>query len=105
MAPDRVTLPKVKKLLPAAVAVVPLLIAPGLTLRYDVVPRLSAFEFLLCAMLLCWTTWLPGLGNLASSAMGRAFLGLNAATAAWIVVCTAASADPALSLYGSTWRS
>jgi O-antigen ligase len=95
---------KVSKLLPAIIVLVPLLIAPGLTLSYDVIPRLAVFEFLLCAMLLCWPAWLAGVRQAAASRWGRAFLAISAATAVWIVLCALTSTDPRLAFYGSSWR-
>lgn len=93
-----------KYLLPAVVVLVPLLIAPGLTLHYDVIPRLAAFELLLAGMLLCWPAWIPGVRRLARPGYGRGMLGLSAAAAIWIVSCAATSTDRNLSVYGSVWR-
>jgi len=90
--------------LAAIAALVPLALAPRLVLSYDVTPKVVIL-LAGAALALPWRRagW-EALVSLMATAPGRWLGLLSAVSALWFAVATAASADPALSLAGSTWR-
>ncbi len=78
----------------AVIGLTVLMIAPGYSFYFDVTPKLLV---LLLGAAICAVTWN---GARPSRAVTAAF----AAAAAWVVVASALSANPALSWFGSTWR-
>jgi O-antigen ligase len=83
---------------------VPLLIAPGVSLYFDVTPKIV---LLLCGASLAAMlpgAYLPGVRKLIADRSGRIFLLLLAAQSLSLAVSTTISDQPALSLTGSTWR-
>src|SRR5258708_19057887 len=90
-------------LLPAVAVLVPLAIAPHLLFYFDVTPKVV---LLVCGAAL---TLLIGPGRAAWKALwarpaGRWFCGLLAAQELSLIVASALSVAPALSLHGGTWR-
>jgi O-antigen ligase len=80
----------VSYLLAGAIALIALILAPGLSFSFDVVPKLVV---LLAA------------AAFASFPVRRSkFLWLMIAAIVWLAVSTALSARPGLSIYGSEWR-
>jgi O-antigen ligase len=76
--------------LAGAIGLIALILAPGVTFSFDIVPKLT---ILLTA------------AALASFPLRRSrFLFLMAATLVWLALATALSSRPALSFYGSAWR-
>lgn len=91
-------------LLAAIVVLVPLALAPGLALSYDVTPKVVLLVGG-AALALPWrrTDW-EALEALMATAPGKWLVRLSVASALWLAIATAVSADPALSLTGSAWR-
>jgi hypothetical protein len=87
-----------------AMAGVPLLIAPGLTLEYETTPKLVLLLVSTAGLLLCYRGWWPGAVALFETRRGRLFAGIFAAQFLSLVAATALSSQPALSLAGSSWR-
>jgi len=88
----------------AALFGVPLAIAPGLVLDFDVTPKLIVL--LLGAAILLWfgPSLSPGILLLCRCRLGRAYLIGVGVMFSSLVVSTALSNAPALSLAGTTWR-
>jgi hypothetical protein len=81
-----------------------LLIAPGLSLHFDVTPKIV---LLLCGAAFAAMlpgAYMPGVYKLFADRLGRIFLLLLAAQFLSLVVSTMISDQLALSLTGSTWR-
>ncbi len=87
-----------------AMAGVPLLIAPGLTLEYETTPKLVLLLVCTAGILLCYRAWWPGAVALFDTRRGRLFAGILAAQFLSLLAATAFSSQPALSLAGSSWR-
>jgi hypothetical protein len=87
-----------------AMAGVPLLIAPGLTLEYETTPKLVLLLVSAAGLLLCYRAWWPGAAALLETRRGRLFAGILAAQVLSLLAATAFSSQPALSLAGSSWR-
>jgi hypothetical protein len=87
-----------------AMAGVPLLIAPGLTLEYETTPKLVLLLVSTAGLLLCYRAWWPGAVALIETRRGRLFAGILAAQFLSLLAATAFSAQPSLSLAGSSWR-
>lgn len=88
----------------AVAVLVPLAIAPGLVLSYDVTPKV-AILLAGAALALPWRrSGREALAGLMGTAPGKWLGWLSASSALWLVVSTAASADAAVSLTGSAWR-
>ena len=85
--------------LPAVAALLPVVIAPGITFYFDVTPKLVILLIGVAAALVLWRGDLPLDGRL-----NRVFFILLGAQAASLAVSTAASLYPALSLNGGNWR-
>jgi O-antigen ligase len=75
------------------VGLVALIVAPGALFYFDVTPKLTVLLAGAAALCFAW----PRVAN-------RTFSLLLLATLASVALSTALSPDPALSLYGSTWR-
>ena len=91
-------------LVAGVLAGVPLLIAPTLSLHFDVMPKVV---LLLCGAgiaALLWTGYLPGARQVAADRGGRVFVLLLGAQAISVAVSSVLSADPALSVTGTNWR-
>lgn len=83
---------------------VPLLIAPGFSLYFDVTPKIV---LLLCGAGLAAMlpgAYLPGVQKLIANRHGRIFLLLLVTQGLSLAVSSIFSEQPALSLTGSTWR-
>lgn len=88
----------------AAAVLVPLAIAPGLLLSYDVTPKV-AILLAGAALALPWRrAGREALAVLMRTVPGKWLGLLSVLSALWLAVSTAASADPAISLTGSGWR-
>jgi hypothetical protein len=82
------------------VCAIPLGIAPGLFLHYDLAPKTTAACLAGAAALL----WITCAKDLRLTRPARVFLVLLAAQASLWIVATTASVHPAISIGGSTWR-
>jgi O-antigen ligase len=91
-------------LLPVSLALIPLLMAPGVLLYFDVTPKVAAL--LIAAGLALFHTKANALGLavLRSCRAGRWLTYLLAAQAASILVATIFSHDLALAITGGVWR-
>jgi O-antigen ligase len=90
-------------LLAVVIALIPLSIAPGLLFYFDVTPK----TLVLClgtAVAALWWALAGGAGFSRTSRVARWFTLVLAATAVSLAVSTLASAKPAMSFSGSTWR-
>jgi O-antigen ligase len=85
--------------LPVVAALLPIVIAPGFLFYFDVTPKLVILLIGLGIALILWRGELP-----LDSRLHRIFLLLLGAQAVSLVVSTAASVYPALSLNGGNWR-
>jgi O-antigen ligase len=92
------------RLLPASLALIPLIIAPGILFYFDLTPKVAV-------LLLTTGLWLffakpntLGVRALVASRDGRWFIGLLCAQAVSIVISTACADDVALAITGSAWR-
>jgi O-antigen ligase len=86
-------------LLAAFVALIPLILTPGLLFYFDVTPKLVALlvgTAIALPLLLAWP--------LPRGGAGRALLGLITAQAFSLALSTAVSRRPEMSLWGSNWR-
>ena len=86
------------------VAGVPIVIAPNLSLHFDVAPKVV---LLLCGagiMALLWNGYVPGARQVAADRGGRVFVLLLGAQAISLAMSSVLSADPALSVTGTNWR-
>ena len=71
-----------------------LIIAPGCFFYFDITPKLLV---LLAGAAVCALAW-------KGTRPSRAFMLVLLASAAWLMVASALSTNPALSFFGSTWR-
>lgn len=85
----------------AAVALVPLIITPGVLFYYDVTPKIAVL-FLGAALTLLLSR--IDLGLLWLHRPARWFLGIVALQWIWFALATALSSDRSLSLNGASWR-
>jgi O-antigen ligase len=90
--------------LAAALAGVPLLITPGLSLYFDITPKVVLLLCAAAAALLLPRAWWAGLRLVGSDRAGRLFLFLLAAQLLSLLLSTVFSTEPALSFGGSNWR-
>jgi len=86
------------------VALVPLAIAPGLLSAFDITPKIAILLFCESAMLLFCKQLVNGVQVLFESAAGKLFATLLAVQWLSSVASTLSSSNPALSIYGSSWR-
>jgi O-antigen ligase len=91
-------------LLPVSLALIPLLMAPGALLYFDVTPKVAALLIATGLALFHTKTNALGLAALRSCRAGRWLTYLLAAQAVSILVATIFSHDLALSITGGTWR-
>jgi O-antigen ligase len=88
----------------AAIAGVPLLITPGLSLYFDITPKVVLLLCATVAALLLPQAWWGGLRLFGSDRGGRLLLVLLAAQLLSLLLSTAFSTEPGLSFAGSNWR-
>ena len=88
----------------AAIAGVPLLITPGLSLYFDITPKVVLLLCATAAALLLPRAWWGGLRLVGSDRGGRLLLVLLAAQLLSLLLSTAFSTEPGLSFAGSNWR-
>ncbi len=91
-------------LVPLVVALIPLVITPGLLSYFDITPKIAILLFAVSSSLPWWRENERNLRALLSTAAGKWFAGLLGA--AWLAaaISTAFSLHPALSLNGGNWR-
>src|SRR6266481_8677615 len=91
-------------LVPLVVALIPLIITPGLLSYFDITPKIVILLFGASLSLLCWREHERNIRVLLSMPAGRWFAGLLGV--AWVsaVIASAFSLHPALSLHGGNWR-
>jgi O-antigen ligase len=94
----------VLRLLPVSLALIPLVIAPGLSFYFDVTPKIAVLLIAAGLALFCARENALGFHALRASRLGRWFIYLLSAQAAVIVIATAFSNDLALSIVGGAWR-
>ncbi len=85
-------------------AVVPLAVAPGVFVAYDLTPKLLALGAASCLCLASIGEWYPGLAALAASVAGRVFLAGMLVQAISLTLSSVGSEAVGLSLAGTTWR-
>jgi tetratricopeptide (TPR) repeat protein len=91
-------------LLAAVIALIPLVIAPGWFFYFDVTPKVMMLLWGTAAAAVWWT-WTGGAaGFYRASRATRWFVWAMGGMAVSLVVSTAASVNPALSVGGSSWR-
>ncbi len=91
-------------LLPALVALLPLLITPGILFHYDITPKIIILVLITAACLALPGETANGLAELWRRKTGRWLCGLAAAQVVWFGVATSLSSRPLFSLFGSNWR-
>lgn len=91
-------------LIAAFVALAPLAWAPGLSFHFDAAPKAVALQLLAGILLFQPRRLFNRLSGLYSRPSGKRLLILCALYALTLVISTAFSENPALSLYGSGWR-
>jgi O-antigen ligase len=83
---------------------VPLAIAPGLLSAFDITPKIAILLFCESVLLLFCKQLVNGAKTLFESTPGRLYLACLAAQWLSTFVSTVSSSNPALSIYGSSWR-
>ena len=96
--------PVVGLILLAVIAVTPLALMPGLFLSHDVIPKAILILTGAAGLLLMSHQWTRAIGMLWSTAHGRIFLCLVLAQSFSLLLSTAFSSQPNLSLTGTVWR-
>src|SRR5260370_9991016 len=91
-------------LVPLVVALIPLVITPGLLSYFDITPKIAILLFGVSLTLLCRSENERNLRVLLSTRAGRWFAGLLGATWLAAAIATPFSLHPALSLNGGNWR-
>src|SRR5579862_853459 len=91
-------------LLPALVALLPLLITPGILFHYDITPKIIILVLITAACLALPGEAARGLAELWRRKTGRWLCVLAAAQVVWFGVAAALSSRPLFSLFGSNWR-
>lgn len=91
-------------LVPLVVALIPLVITPGLLSYFDITPKIAILLLGLSLSLLYPSARISDFRALMASRAGRWFTTLILATWVWDAVATAASLEPLLSLNGGAWR-
>src|SRR5947209_11285365 len=86
------------------VALVPLLITPGLLFYFDITPKIAGVLLGVSLALLCWRENSHNLFTFVRTRTGRWFTILLVVQLLLLALATALSTNPALSLFGSTWR-
>jgi O-antigen ligase len=85
-------------------ALVPLAIAPGLVSAYDITPKVAILLVCVSVMLLFCKQLVNGVRTLFDSTRGKLYLAFLAAQWLSLFISTLGSTNPALSVYGSSWR-
>lgn len=85
-------------------ALVPLAIVPGLVSAYDITPKVTILLVCESVILLFCKQLVNGVRVLFDSTRGKLYLAFLAAQWLSIFVSTLSSANPTLSVYGSSWR-
>jgi hypothetical protein len=96
--------PPVAAIITILVAGTPLCLLPGVFLSHDVAPKVVITLCGAAILLLLLRQWASGIRRLWDTNPGRWFLLLAAAQCVSIVISTAASTRPGLSLAGTIWR-
>ncbi len=91
-------------LVPLVVALIPLVITPGLLSYFDITPKIAILLFGVSLTLLCRRENERNLRVLLSTRAGQWFARLLGATWLAAAIATAFSLHPALSLNGGNWR-
>jgi O-antigen ligase len=91
-------------LLPALVALLPLLITPGILFHYDITPKIIILVVITAACLGLPGETARGIAELWRRKTGRWLCVLAAAQVVWFGVAAALSSRPLFSLFGSNWR-
>ena len=91
-------------LVPLVVALIPLVITPGLLSYFDITPKIAILLFGVSLALLCRLENERNIRTLLSTPAARWFAGLLGATWLAAALATALSLHPALSLNGGNWR-
>jgi O-antigen ligase len=91
-------------LLPALVALLPLIITPGILFHYDITPKIIILVLVTAACLALPGETAQGLAELWGRKTGRWLCGLAAAQVVWFGVAASLSSRPLFSLFGSNWR-
>src|SRR5260370_23560542 len=91
-------------LVPLVVAIIPLVITPGLLSYFDITPKIAILLFGVSLTLLCRHENERNLRVLLSTRAGQWFARLLGATWLAAAIATAFSLHPALSLNGGNWR-
>jgi O-antigen ligase len=94
----------VETVLLVAVAGVPLAIAPGLLLGFDVTPKLAILYLAAAILLLLAERWWPGVARLWQASPGRLFYILLLAQSASLILSAVFSHDVSLAVGGTVWR-
>ncbi len=89
-------------LLPVTAALVILVLAPHAMFAFDVAPKVVVLVLGVAIALAVSRT--PGLAATARTRRGKWFLGIVALSVVSLVIATASSLDPDLSLFGTAWR-
>jgi O-antigen ligase len=92
------------RLLPLSLALIPLIITPGILFYYDVTPKIVLLLFATAMMLLFVKPAAAGWSQLVSERTGRWFVLLLAAQVVSIMISTAFADDLALAVTGGSWR-
>lgn len=91
-------------LLPALVALLPLLITPGVLFHYDIAPKIVVLAIITAACLALPGETARDLAELWRRKTGRWLCGLAVAQVVWFGATAALSSRPLFSLFGSNWR-
>lgn len=83
---------------------VPLAVAPGAFVAYDLTPKLLILGSAACLSLAWISDWYPGLAMIVRSDLGRMYLGAVALETVSLIASSLSSTHPGLSLAGTTWR-
>jgi O-antigen ligase len=90
-------------LLPLVMALVPLLITPGLSFHYDLVPKVALLAFA-AAIAVCRPGFFPEISRLRGTRFGRWLCLLAASQVLWTAVASLTSSRILFSVFGSNWR-
>jgi O-antigen ligase len=82
----------------------PLVIVPGWFVGHDITPKLLILIAGCCLALLTVPEWAPGLLLLVRHRTGKIYCGLLGLSVVSLLLSTATSVHPALSLAGTSWR-
>jgi O-antigen ligase len=94
----------VRVTLMGVLAVTPLCMLNGVFLSHDVIPKVIATLISATVLLFLFPHWASGVRRVWNSPAGKTFLLLAAAQCASLLISTAISGRPGLSLFGTVWR-